>query len=361
VRTLCSEVQEVISAAHDGQVADHETLAAAKAHCLTCAECTTFAAFLRTAREVPAPAAPDAAVARVLSAVAVEADAVRALVPSATPADSPVIETAVVEDISASRKETRAEDNSPHLRVRLPRTGTEWRTAAPWLATAAVLVVGGVLVTAQGVDFLMRGASGDTAFVADPGAEMLTAPDLSAESATEGRSIESQVPEDAGVPTPYSTSATLSTSFVAFNGFAYRLAGEEGAPAGPSAGSVTSALDSASSPQRLDAWTVNGARAIIVDAGDDRFLRFERVERMLAGSVFGLKADAIDSFDTAVGLPSGIPRPASTDGSPTFVPAGTDDAGTPVFVRPGTDARDGFALAPGAESVEWTWWQPVGP
>ena len=366
--SLCNEVQELVSAAYDGEVTDAEAIAAAKAHCANCAECGAFVTFLGAVRRLESPPAPEETVARVLDAVRVE-----------MAADAAAREAAAADDAAASQESEAAPDGTADIptapadvpaspgigdsddgAARPASPGTpvrpDWLAWRPWIAAAAVLFVGAVLIGAQGVRYIMSPTPtavplGESSF------ESLTADD----PALRTEPVEEDALVDDGTADLASPAEAQpeATDYIAFNGSVYRLTGDATAPETPSTATVVSALDSGSVPQQREAWPGPSPRTLVVAAGPERHLSFERVERTLSGRTFALAAERVDSFASTVGLPSGIPRPTSPDGSPTFVSGGTDDAGTEVFVRPGADPLAGFALAPGEVSADWTWWLPV--
>ena len=371
--TLCTEVQELVSAAYDGEVTDADAIAAAKAHCAGCAECAAFVTFLGTVRRIEPQPAPEEAIARVLETVRSEmaADAART---AATPTEAeqtavpvaaepaPTVPAVAVVDASA---EVSHPDVAPVAGAATPAAAGElrrpdWRVWRPWMAAAAVVLVGAVLIGAQGVRYIMSPSTPSVAPMEASSLDTVTGDDAATE--LRGLGADDAVPAEDGETAPdtsYRPQTSEAGAYVAFNGSAYRLTGEGAEPDVPPSGSVTSALDSGGAPRARDTWTGTTPATLVVAAEEGRYLTFARVERTLGGRVFALAADRVDSFASVVGLPGGIPRPTAPDGSPTFVSTGVDDAETEVFVRPGADPRDGFAIAPGAESTEWTWWTPV--
>ncbi len=363
--TSCTEVQELVSAAYDGEVTDADAIATAKTHCAGCAECAAFVSFLGAVRRIEPQPAPEETVSRVLAAVRAETAAVAAPEDVEDTASEPVVATRPDVSAASPARPAAAPDSEPRSDQPLAGAATsappavpsrqDWRTWSPWIAAAAVVLVGAVLVGAQGVRYIMSPSMPSVAPVESFAPDTLTTDDAAPE--TRDLTAEDEAPDT--VPEDVPHTMVQPGSRVAFNGSAYQLTGDATAPDSPPSGTVMSALDSGTVPQGRDVWTGPSVSTIIVSASEGRYLAFERVERTLEGRVFALAADRIDSFASTVGLPAGIPRPTAPDGSPTFVPAGTDDAGTEVFARPGDDPLDGFAVAPGAESPEWTWWQPV--
>lgn len=367
--TLCNDVQAIVSAAYDGATTDREAIIAAKAHCATCPDCAEFVSFLGSIRGIAPPDAPEDAITRTLARVHAEAAAIEATAEAdqVAAAARERIEEVVAESAAASAVEPTAEPAAVEpVVLRRP----DWRATTPWIAAAAVLLVGAVLVTAQGVRYIMSPAQppGQTFEVSalpefatedtwqtEPGEKggYSSGGDAAGDYALRGS------PGAAGADASLDSMAATSPGLAAYVGTAYRMAGVAEAPDGPPSGSLVSALDSGTLPVPRDVWEGQTPRSIVVDAGEGRFLQLQRVERSLAGRTFALTADRIDSFDAPAGLPSAIPQPTEPNGWPTFVPGGTDDSGQAVYVRPGTDRTAGFALAPGAEGPEWTWWLPV--
>ncbi|MDF1542625.1 MAG: hypothetical protein RQ731_00170 [Anaerosomatales bacterium] len=327
----CTEAQQVISAAFDGEFADAPALEVAKEHCRTCSGCAVFVTTLAAMNRLPAPEMPGAALERILATVSDE---------YATQAEEPL---AVMQEVQEVREVAR-------LRVPV------W---APWAAAAAVLLVAAGVVTTQGVRYLLKPLAG-----VDTAAEVSvtdTADDRQAEFGAESDLSAAEPPAQDGL-----LIAAEGPSYVVFGDAVYRLVGTAaGEPAGTRVGSVTSALDTGGAASDRPVYADPSSDGIVVIGDDDALLRFEPVVRMLRGTAYAQRSGTIGGFGQWPSLPQGIPEPAAPDGSPAFIAAGTDDAGATVYVRPGTDPSDGFAIAPGtspsdpaAGNSAWTWWEP---
>ena len=356
----CKGIQEIVSAAYDGAVSDRDAITTAKAHCATCAECAAFVRFLGAIRGLEPPAAPEEAIERALVAVRAEAEAQAKAKREQTAAQAPEeMDAAGPEAGPAGPAADRSAQGDTSNVVPLPVKRS--KPSTPWMAAAAVLVLIAVLATAQGVRYIMAPSGNSGLEIAD-----------SNEFATQEAEVDGVTPmdDDARMLAPDDGDGTgswsldaatpVSTPFVAYGGVAYRMAGTATAPPeGSPAGNLMSGLDTGNLPVLREVWETDMPGRIIVHGGDGRYLEMNRVERTVDGSTFALAAERIDSFETPVGLPPRIPKPDQPDGWPAFVPAGTDDSGTQVFVRPGTQVSAGFAVAPGVESTEWTWWTPI--
>lgn len=341
--TECTNAQEIISAASDGELHDAAALEAAKTHCRSCPECAAFVRTLAAIHRAPAPEMPAGAFERIL-------DGVRT-----------AYETAAHEPVAAAATEEaeplpvavpapgRMADAAPSGRPRVP----VW---APWAAAAAVLLVVAGVATTQGVQYLLK-PSGDGAVLGEA-----STTDPSRES--DG---DQAAPEAAPAP-PADDAATAEQgpAYVVFDQRVFTRTGETARPAaGSPIGSVTSALDSGEAAVAYPVYPGTDADTIVVATDDDEALVFTSVVRPLRGTPYGLRSGSISAFGQWPSLPSDIPEPTSPDGSPTFIKVGTDDLGVPIFVRPGTDPASGFAVAPGtapsdpaAGNTGWTWWEP---
>jgi hypothetical protein len=105
----CTQAQEIISAAYDGEERDPLALETAKDHCRSCAECAAYVRTLAAIHRLPAPDMPQPALERVLEALRAEREA--------APAEVAVAGTETVAE-PAPRRSWRPPSSRPHTRVR---------------------------------------------------------------------------------------------------------------------------------------------------------------------------------------------------------------------------------------------------
>ena len=354
-RSRCTDIQVIISAAYDGSATDHDSLAAAKAHCHTCAECADFVALLASMRRLPAPVIPADALERTLAAVRTE---------MAAASEKPAVATQSAEKDAGSEetRETRPGVTAEPIRL----TRDRWRSWAPWAAAAAVFLLAAGVVTAQGVRYLLSPTSGtmtasDTASLersSEPESDSLAGP---AEGGT--------APGDDGIDISGDASTLSGPAYVTLSDRVYVFESTiEQPPAGTPTGNLTSSLDSGAPAIPREVWTAPDSDAIVVAGDDGAYLRFTPVSRSFRGRTYVMRAPMISSFGVWPSLPPAVPKPSTPDGGPELFPAGSEDSGVPVFAPPGTDPASGFAIAPGTASGDpaagnpgWTWWEPASP
>ncbi len=354
-RSRCTDIQVIISAAYDGGATDPDSLATAKAHCHTCAECADFVALLASIRRLPAPEIPADALERTLAAVRSE---------MAATSEKPTITTQSAEKDAGSEQIPDPRPDRATEPIRLTRD--RWRSWAPWAAAAAVFLLAAGVVTAQGVRYLLNPASGT-----------MTASDTFSLDRSSEPESDSLAGSTEGGTAPGDDGAGISGDAFTLSGPAYVTLSDrvyvfestiEQPPAGTPASNLTSSLDSGAPAIPREVWTVPDSDAIVVAGDDGTYLRFTPVSRSFRGRTYVMRAPMISSFGVWPSLPPAVPKPSTPDGGPELFPAGSDDSGVPVFAPPGTDPASGFAIAPGTASgdpaagnPDWTWWEPATP
>jgi hypothetical protein len=341
----CTQAQQVISAAYDGEERDPLALETAKDHCRSCSECAAYVRTLAAIHRLPAPDMPEPALERVLETLRAEYEPAQPEVAAAEtemagePAPLPIIETPTEPSVREGES-------------RLRRTPA-W---APWAAAAAVLLVVAGIATTQGVRYLLQ-PSGENAIVGDT-----VTSESEREYAEDGAGTAAVTP-----PAEDEAASTASgPSYVLFGQEVYSLVGPVEPPVGgASVGSVTTSLDTGGPSETYTVYPGSTPDAIVVAIDDGDGLGFAAVVRPLRGTSYSLRSGTIGAFGQWPSLPSGIPEPSAPDGSPVFIAAGTDDLDVTIYVRPGTDPSSGFAVAPGTSSDDpaagntgWTWWEP---
>ncbi|MEN6429820.1 MAG: hypothetical protein ABFC80_03115 [Coriobacteriales bacterium] len=336
----CARAQEIINAAFDGPV-DAQDLADAREHARTCPECDDLLRALDAFAVARPPRAPAELVERLVDIGAREAEHIR-------------------------RRAAESELSDSHGRPSATEGRTRplhWSRRFSAIAAVAAVLVTALAVAGLGMSGVFRG--GTTATDTESRVQPADQPPLSfGAGESKGGAPESSAQADVAAP-----------PLVVFESGVYRLAGpvaaEPEASALTTAGSVTSALDSAdASPTALIAYRRAGdRRTLLVQTAEGELLAFEPVIRMFGGREYQLRSGApIERFGLWPSLPARYPAPASQDGSPTFAYFGKDDAGVAVFIpHNAVSAAEGFAVAPGTEADDpaagapvWTWWEPLG-
>lgn len=372
-RMECTGIQQVISAAFDGDIPDPGALEAAKAHCRSCSRCAAFVGLLAEIKRLPAPELPAGVLERTLTAVGSEIDAAGPAeedARSAESADGPGSPDATAgtdhsgrERPDGAKSTGPSQSPAPHIPDAPADVARErWRSWAPWAAAAAVFFAAAGVVTAQGVRTLLSPAP-DTRTVSQTvtSQELGSAPE---DTATHPEAPGTDTAEDESTDAPLSIAGP---AYVTLSNEVY----EYDAPADPPpdaspTGTLTSTLGTGAAATQREVFEGPESDTIIVAGEDDAFLRFTAVDRTYRGQRYTLRSSAITTFGEWPTLPAGVPRPSSPEGVPELVPAGADDSGVQIFVPPGTDPISGFAVAPDTSPTdpargnpEWTWWEPA--
>jgi len=303
----CTQAQEIISAAYDGEERDPLALETAKDHCRSCAECAAYVRTLAAIHRLPAPDMPQPALERVLETLRAEWET--------APAEVAVAETETVAETAPLQIVETPFEPPAHDGASRPRRAPAW---APWAAAAAVLLVVAGIATTQGVRYLLQ-PSGDSGIVG----ETVT-------SDSEREYGEDEAGTAAVTPPAQDEAATTASgpSYVLLGQEVYALVGPVDPPVSSgSVGSVTTSLDTAGPPATYAAYPGATPDTIVVTVDDDSSLGFAAVVRPLRGTPFSLRSSAIGTFGQWPSLPAGVPEPSAPDGSPVFIAAGTDDLG----------------------------------
>lgn len=368
----CLLAQQIVSAAADSEPVDAALLAAARAHCETCPDCSRFVRAQIAALKTDLPEPPADLADRVIAVVRAEA-AARALA-----------EVQRAERAAGARSaEVAAQPGEPS------RLGAgEAAGAAPlWTgfssassepaAVPAALHSHRVPPTTVVVAFaavILTGALG----VAMVGSRYLvTSPTSTASEASGGRSaasldakalLQAAPPAGDNAAAASGSSPAASTKAPDFITVTSRVYRSEGAASVDPAtlhdvGTVTASLtDSGTATQhQLRAGSDPDALYLADDSG--RLIGLKRVKREYNSQTYYLTAADIATFATWPTLPATIAPPTASNGYPTFVPVGSDSNGVQVYRLASSPASGGIGIAPGtpdsdpaAGNPNWTYW-----
>ena len=346
----CIDAQRVISDALDRVPQDAHSVAEAKEHCRTCAECSAFVRTLRVVRETPLPAPPADLVDRVMAGVRAEADRTRA----------------AAARVGASPVESGAKGTSSALPAPArPRFSlSNPRSLATLAGAAAAFLVGVSILSYAGVR-IMTGSGGGEATLS------------SRTTATDSKSAGVAVPAPATAPQTAETSAVAGNSAatgaaapqdITLNGVVYASSGAATVDRAQlrDTGVVTTALGSGAAPVQRRVYTGIAADTVYVADDTDQILAFKKVMRSYAGATYVLMSGEISQFGVYPTLPTSIPAPASVDGSPVFVEVGPDAAGVKIYRQAALTTAQGIAIPPNTPTTDpaagnpsWTWWVPA--
>ncbi len=331
----CREALSLVSDAMDREPVNVDSLAAAKEHCQTCAECTEFVRAQLTVRSAPLPSPPSDLVDRTMARIRAEAAAALA---SETGADAERAGT--TEHSTALEFPAVSLARRPKRQIRLPRP---WAVGTVVLAAVVALLLTGTIIV-LGIR-LMSGGSNQTSeegvrdYIYTPGQNS---------QATLGNT----------------QNASKGPQFIVVSNLVYTESGT-GSPTGKQTqvGTTTSSLGGGSATQRT-VYAGSSENTVYV-ADDSKTMHvFTLVTRSYLGQIYALTADNVTDFGQWPDLPSQLQKPASSDGSPTFTRVGEDTNGVGVYVRAGTSAIGGIAIAPNTDvglmqgEPNWTWWTP---
>lgn len=339
----CLQVQEIISAAADGERLAAEEIAHAKQHCATCESCTRFVAALASIRKVSPPTVDESVILATIAEITREQQAADAAAAASATADA-------------------AEASSPTN----PLPGLIQRLEAllgnPNLvligAAASILVVAG-FGTIVGVRYLMTPAT--TSMSAEIGAE---APTPMSADAMIPAPPPASAPQRAGT---HEAAPAAGTRFAVLGEIVYEVAESPvlRRPGGDSIGTITTDLGSGSTGA-FAAYATREAGTIMILGPGDAVFEAALVTRTLEGRTYALTSGTLGLFGMWPVMPARFAPPAEEDGSPTFEQVGRDDRGTPIFAPPGASPEAGYAMAPDTSGIEslagspnWTWWAPV--
>jgi hypothetical protein len=352
------EAQALISAAHDGETVPEPELAAARAHCYECAECTAFAAGLLALDRVPVTGAPDGLIDRVLSAI--EPLQTRRAEEIALQAERDAAAGVVLEAFVPA-DEVEPEWPIPGADAVLlpaPPSRFEWFQGPTRWATFGAA---GALAATALIAFIVVGIGGPGSSRNATTAGVSTSPEVSyTDTGQKGApSVTAQTPPPAPVQAP---------DYVLFKDFVYApgaLLADAGS-ATPTIGTLTTAFASGG-PQTATVYRSPLTDGSIVVKGPDGLRVYAPVVRLLSSVRYQLTSGKpIERFGVWPVLPSRFPVPTNTDGAPSFVAAGSDALSVNIYAATGRPVTEGFAVAPGTATSDpaggnpnWTWWTPA--
>lgn len=360
----CIEAQALISAAHDKEPVLDTDLAAARAHCKKCEECSAFTAGLRYLDLLPVPPAPDGMTARIMEAVAplaAEREEMRVIEAERAEADSAGTELPVPAVIEAPAEPEVVEAPAPRstagFTVPAWFTGpTRWATIGAVTALAATGLIAFVVIGLGGV--------GSTPEVASTATETAPGIDL-----TFGGASKDTATNAAPTPTSPAPAPTKAPDYVLYKEYVYAPGAllADASAATPTIGALSTAFASPGAASSVPVYRSPLTDGSIVVRGPDGLRVYTPVIRMMSSVKFQLTSGKpIDRFGVWPVLPDRFPVPTSSAGTPSFVSAGVDALGVTVFSATGRPVSEGFAIAPGTTGTDpaggnpnWTWWAPA--
>ncbi len=334
----CLQIQELISAAADGERLSAEEIAHAKQHCASCASCTRFVAVLASIRKVSPPAVDESVILATIAEITREQQAAEAVAAAEATAE-----------VSSKSKPL------PGLIQRL-----EVLLSNPKLvligAAASILVVAG-FGTIVGVRYLMTPATTSMSPEMTGEAPVPMSADVVIQTPP------ASAPQRAGT---HEAAPAAGTRFAVLGEIVYEVAESPvlRRPGGDSIGTITTDLGSGSTGA-FAAYATREAGTIMILGPGDAVFEAALVTRTLEGRTYALTSGTLGLFGMWPVMPARFAPPAEEDGSPTFEQVGRDDRGTPIFAPAGASPEAGFAMAPDTSGVEslagspnWTWWVP---
>jgi hypothetical protein len=358
----CLEAQALLSAAHDGEAVSDADLAAARAHCAECEDCTAFEAGLKYLDKLPVTTAPKELVGLIMEAVAPLAEEraiLRLLEADRADAESVGTEVPVPED------EPPAVEDEPAIVEPAPVPAVTEPSGFSWFAGPvrwATLGAAGALAAAALIAFVVVGIGGGT-----PAAERATVDTAGAPALdlTYGNSGQAAAPPAEVVqPAP-----ATAPDYVLYKDYVYSPGAllADANSATPTIGTLSTAFASQGGALPVTVYRSPLTDGSVVVKGPDGLRLFSPVIRMMASVRYQLTSGKpIDRFGVWPVLPTRFPTPANSAGTPTFVNAGTDALGVVVFSATGRPVTEGFAVAPGTSTSDpaggnpnWTWWVPA--
>jgi hypothetical protein len=357
----CRTVQDILSAAADGDSPSGADLDAVRLHGAHCAECASFAQGLRRLMTIPSTVAPVGLADTVVGAVMAAAEA-----GAAEAADAAARATALAAAAGAARSADSLANDPPAAVDALKRD-----VGPAWLTRSRLWALTGVLTSAAAVFALMfamnarmsqQTLTSETSLATGSGSAASPLPSRSDAKVTPGAAASQTA---AGAPAP-----VAGPRFIAVDGVAYALVDVPGIDSSALAplGTVNTALDTGLAATGLNSYRWSGDAAVVaIGLPSGEYRVFRPVERTLLGARYRLAAGG---DNPRVGdwprLPPDLAVPASPDGAPSFVVSGKDDLGVRVFARAGAGTSQGFAIAPPSGTTDpaganpnWTWWVRV--
>jgi hypothetical protein len=358
----CIEAQALVSAAHDGEPISDTELAAARAHCATCEECTAFVAGMKYLDVLPVPPAPEGLTARVMEAVAplaTERAELRLIEAERAEADS--VGTESPDPASEPEPEPApAVEPATYFPAAAPGGRLVWFTGPiRWATLGAATALAATALVAFVVVGLGHGGTPQRTVAA--GAESTATLDLTYGGASQKSGSAPAVPQTAA--------PAQAPDYVLYKDFVYSPGAllADANTATPTIGTLSTAFASGGAPQQVTVYKSPLTDGSVVVKGPDGLRLYSPVIRMLTSVRYQLTSGkAIDHFGVWPVLPARFPVPTDAAGTPSFVTAGTDALGVGVFSATGRPVTEGFAIAPGTATSDpaggnpnWTWWAPA--